>query len=185
MKLKSVSLILEWALSKLATELFLAPATGGNVAKLFVKEGEEVKQQQLLLEVWNDNLKAKLTLHKAQIKANKATASQVCELAAGAKREARRLVRLKKTDHIISEEQVDKATTSAQAQKYSCQAAHTSTEVEQANLLLTKVAIEQTQVRAPFDGTVAEINAELGEMSHPHLPAYLPCLPLIYWTLVV
>lgn len=36
---------------KACRRAYLAPSTGGNVAKLFVKEGEKVKRQQLLLEV--------------------------------------------------------------------------------------------------------------------------------------
>ncbi|TXL21419.1 efflux transporter periplasmic adaptor subunit, partial [Methylococcaceae bacterium HT5] len=57
---------------KACRRAYLAPAIGGNVARLFVKEGELVKKKQLLLQVWNDDLMAQLNLHKAQIKANKA-----------------------------------------------------------------------------------------------------------------
>ncbi|NOR68734.1 MAG: efflux RND transporter periplasmic adaptor subunit [Methylomarinum sp.] len=163
---------------KACRRAYLAPATGGNVAKLFVKEGERVKQQQLLLEVWNDDLKAQLILQKAQIKANHATAKQVCELAAGAERDAQRLIRLKKIGHIISEELVDRATTSARAQWYSCQASRAAIEVVQANLAVVEQAIERTLVRAPFDGTVAEINVELGEYVTPSPPG-IPTLPSI------
>ncbi|MCK5188448.1 MAG: biotin/lipoyl-binding protein, partial [Methylococcales bacterium] len=100
---------------KACRRAYLAPATGGNVAKLFVKEGEKVKKKQLLLEVWNEDLKAQLKLYKAQIKTNKATASQLCELASGAERDANRLKRLKHEDHIVSDEQVDRAVTAAKA----------------------------------------------------------------------
>lgn len=163
---------------KACRRAYLAPATGGNVVNLFVKEGDKVKQQQLLLEVWNDDLKAQLILQNAQIKANKATARQVCELAAGADRDAQRLIRLKKIDHIISEEQVDRATTNAKAQWHSCRASRAAIEVVQANSDVIKQAIERTLVRAPFDGTVAEINAELGEYVTPSPPG-IPTLPPI------
>ncbi len=163
---------------KACRRAYLAPSTGGNVAKLFVKEGETVKQQQLLLEVWNDDLKAQLKLRHAQIKANKATARQVCELAAGAERDAQRLKRLRKIDYIVSEEQVDRATTRAKAQWAACQASRIAIEIAQANLGIAKQAIERTLVRAPFDGTVAEINAELGEYITPSPPG-IPTLPSI------
>ncbi len=163
---------------KACRRAYLAPSTGGNVAQLFVKEGEKVKQQQLLMEVWNDDLKAQLKLHQAQIKANKSTSKQVCELAAGAKREAQRLNRIKKTSHIISVEQLDKAITSAKAQKSSCLAAKAAIEVTLANLEMVNEAIERTLVRAPFDGTIAEINAELGEYVTPSPPG-IPTLPPI------
>ncbi len=163
---------------KACRRAYLAPSTGGNVAKLFVKEGEKVKQQQLLLEVWNGDLKAQLQLQQAQIKVNKATARQVCEEAAGAKRESNRLIKLKKVDHIISEDQVDKADTSAKALSSACLASHAAIEVAQANLAVVEQAIERTWVRAPFDGTVAEINAELGEYVTPSPPG-IPTLPPI------
>ncbi len=163
---------------KACRRAYLAPSTGGNVAKLFVKEGEKVKQQQLLLEVWNGDLKAQLQLQQAQIKVNKATARQVCEEAAGAKREAKRLIKLEKVDHIISEDQVDKASTTAKALSSACLASHATIEVAQANFSVVEQAIERTLVRAPFDGTVAEINAELGEYVTPSPPG-IPTLPPI------
>ncbi len=163
---------------KACRRAYLAPSTGGHVAKLYVKEGEKVKLEQLLLEVWNDDLKAQLKLIQAQIKVNKATAKQVCELASGAGRDAQRLKRLQKTNHIISVEQVDQATTNAKAKRFSCEASQASVEVAEANLELVKAAIERTLVRAPFDGTVAEINAELGEYVTPSPPGIQTLPPI-------
>ncbi len=163
---------------KACRRAYLAPSTGGNVAKLFVKEGDKVKQQQVLLEVWNGDLKAQLRLQQAQIKVNQANAKQVCELAAGAKRDAKRIERLKKVDHIISDEQVDQSTTQAKAQASACLAARAEIEVSKANLAIVEQSIERTIVRAPFDGTIAEINAELGEYVTPSPPG-IPTLPPI------
>jgi len=117
-------------------------------------------------------------LQQAQIKVNKAKAKQVCELTAGAKREARRLLRLKKVDHIISEDQVDKASTNAKAQSSACLASRAAIEVAQAYLAVVEQAVERTLVRAPFDGTVAEINAELGEFVTPSPPGILTLPPI-------
>jgi len=36
----------------------LAPAAGGQIVKLWVKEGERVQQGQVLLELWNTDLSA-------------------------------------------------------------------------------------------------------------------------------
>jgi HlyD family secretion protein len=157
---------------------YLAPATGGQVAVLHVKEGDIVKQNQLLMEVWNKDLKAQVNLQDAQIKANRATAEQVCQLGAGAKREADRLLRLQKFDHIVSEEQVDIKATGARAQQASCNAALEAIAVSQANRDAVQAAVERTLVIAPFDGTVAEINAELGEFITPSPPG-IPTLPAI------
>lgn len=163
---------------KACRRAYLAPAIGGNVARLFVKEGDEVKRDQALLQVWNDDLKAQLSLYQAQIKVDKATAKQACEVAAGSERDSQRLVRLKKYDRIISEEELDRATTKARAARARCLATQAAIEVAQANLAMVNAAIERTLVRAPFDGTVAEINAELGEYVTPSPPG-IPTLPPI------
>jgi HlyD family secretion protein len=163
---------------KACRRAYLAPATGGQVAELHVTEGDRVKQNQLLMEVWNKDLKAQVKLQEAQIRANRASAEQTCQLGAGAKREADRLLRLQKFDHIVSEEQVDIKATGARAQKASCTAALEAIAVSQANRDAAQAAVERTLVIAPFDGTVAEINAELGEFITPS-PTGIPTLPAI------
>ncbi len=163
---------------KACRRAYLAPATGGQVAVLHVKEGDSVKQNQLLLEVWNKDLKAQVKLQEAQIRANRATAEQTCQLGAGAEREADRLARLQKIDHIVSEEQVDIKVTGARAKRASCNAALEAIAVSQANRDAVQAAVERTLVIAPFDGTVAEINAELGEFITPSPPG-IPTLPAI------
>ena len=157
---------------------YLAPATGGQVAGLYVKEGDKVKQGQVLLEVWNKDLKAQVELQKAEIKAKQASADQVCQLAAGAEREAQRLSRLQRHNQYVSEDQVDKAVTDAGAQRAFCQASREAIQVSEANLAFAQAEVERTLVKAPFDGTVAEINAELGEFVTPSPPG-IPTLPAI------
>ncbi len=157
---------------------YLAPATGGQVAALHVREGDQVKGKQLLMEVWNDDLTAQFELQQAQIKAKQATAKQVCLLAAGARREAVRLAKLQKFNQIISEERVDQAITEADAQQAFCKSANLAVEVTRAQLKMSRAMIERTLVQAPFDGVVAEINAELGEFVTPSPPG-IPTLPPI------
>ncbi|MGR8980843.1 MAG: efflux RND transporter periplasmic adaptor subunit [Gammaproteobacteria bacterium] len=163
---------------KACRRAYLAPATGGQVAELHIKEGDRVRQHQLLMEVWNKDLKAQVELENAQIRANRASAEQACTLKGGAMREAQRITRLQKYNQIVSEEQVDSKVTSAKAQQASCTAAREAVTVSQANLEAIQAAVEKTLVYAPFDGTVAEINAELGEYVTPSPPG-IPTLPAI------
>jgi HlyD family secretion protein len=157
---------------------YLAPATGGQVAHLHVSEGDSVKQNQVLLEVWNKDLKAQVNLQEAQIKSNQASAEQACQLAGGAEREASRLARLQKGNHIVSEEQVDIKETEARAKRAACHATIEAVAVTRANRDVVQAAVERTLVIAPFDGTVAEINAEVGEFVTPSPPG-IPTLPPI------
>ena len=166
---------------KACRRAYLAPATGGQVAEMHVKEGDVVKQNQLLMEVWNKDLKAQVTLQDAQIRANRAAAEQACQLGAGAEREAERALRLQKFNHIISEEQVDIKATGARAKRASCNAALEAIAVSQANRDAVQAAVERTLILAPFDGTVAEINTELGEFITPSPPGIPLCRPSICW----
>src|SRR5689334_4223315 len=56
----------------------LAPPTGGKIERLPVKKGDRVKQGQLLLELWNDDFKAQLTLVERDAIAAQARAQQAC-----------------------------------------------------------------------------------------------------------
>lgn len=121
---------------------YLAPATGGQVAALHVAEGDDVKRNQLLHEIWNDDLKAQVELQSAQIKVNRANAEQICELAAGAGREADRLVKLQRSQQFVSVDMVDKTVTQAMAQQANCRSARINVEDGIANL---NVAADQNR----------------------------------------
>ncbi|WP_306305949.1 efflux RND transporter periplasmic adaptor subunit [Methylomonas koyamae] len=163
---------------KACRRAYLAPATGGQVAALHVKEGDKVGQGQVLLEVWNQDLKAQVALQKAQIQTSRASAEQTCQLAGGAEREAARMSKLQQRNNVVSEEQVDKSLTGGKSQRAACRAALRTIGVAEAQLAVAEAAVQRTLVRAPFDGTVAEVNAELGEFVTPSPPG-IPTLPPI------
>jgi HlyD family secretion protein len=163
---------------KACRRAYLAPATGGQVAKLHVKEGDLVNQGQILLEVWNDDLKQQVSLRQAEISANRAIAEQTCQLGANAQRDASRIGRLYKDKHFVSEQMLDEKVSSAKSQQSGCKAAKDKIIVSERSLDAAKAAVERTLLNAPFDGTVAEINAELGEYVTPSPPG-IPTLPAI------
>lgn len=163
---------------KACRRAYLAPATGGQVAKLHAKEGDQVNQGQLLLEVWNKDLQDQVNLHRAQRKASQANAEQVCQLSENAWREAQRLQRLFKGRHFVSEQMLDDKLSAAKSQRAACLSARENTTVSERGLEAALAAVERTLVFAPFDGTVAEINAELGEYITPSPPG-IPTLPAI------
>ncbi len=144
----------------------LSPSLGGQIANLPVKEGEAVKQGQLLFEIWNDDLKAQLQLAQAQLSANQALQQQSCIQADLAEREADRLTTLK-TRGLASDEQTEKAVGQAQSARASCQATKANVKTAQAQILVAEAALQRSQLRAPFDGTIAEVNGELGEYVTP------------------
>ena len=163
---------------KACRRAYLAPATGGQVAKLHVREGDQVRLGQLLLEVWNDDLREQVNLKQAEISANQSNAEQACQLGANAQRDAQRFGKLYKEKHFVSEEMLDEKVSSAKSLQAACKAAKEKIVVSERSLTAAKKAVERTLVYAPFDGTVAEINAELGEYVTPSPPG-IPTLPAI------
>jgi HlyD family secretion protein len=155
----------------------LAPAIGGQIARLFVKKGDHVASGQLLLSLWNDDLEAQQQLAQQENIAARASADQVCLLADNAQREAKRLEELRKNGQ-VSEQQADTARAQAEAQQAGCRAARTNIDVSAARVALAGAAVERTLLRAPFSGVVGEINGELGEFVTPS-PIGVATLPAV------
>lgn len=155
----------------------LAPAIGGQIARLFVKKGDHVTTGQLLLSLWNDDLDAQLQLAQQETTTARANAEQACLLAEDAEHEAKRLEQLRKNKQ-VSEQQADTALTQAQAHRASCQAARANIEVSTARVAVARATVERTRLRAPFAGVVGEINGELSEFVTPS-PTGVATLPAI------
>ena len=155
----------------------LSPGTGGQISLLTVEEGDSVKKGQLLLELWNNDLKAEAILAESQIKAAKAKASAVLLQAEIARREADRMQKLIH-DNAISDQDADKAATEAKVRQASYDAAVTEVQASQSRLGVIKAQLERTRLIAPFDGIVAKINGELNEYVTPSPPG-IPTPPPI------
>lgn len=155
----------------------LAPATGGQVAGLPVREGDRVRAGDVLMTIWNEDLEANVQLAGSEVSAAAARVREACLNAEVAEREAKRLQRLSEDD-LVAEEQVDRATTRAMASGAACEAARAAVEVARARVTAARAAVDRTVLRAPFDGVVAEVNAELGEYVTPSPPG-IPTLPAV------
>lgn len=155
----------------------VAPAIGGEVARLPVMEGDSIESGDVLLELWNEDIKAKLKLAQAEKVAADARIREACTLAAGAQRDVNRLRRLSK-DKLVSDDEVDKAQTDYEAKNAACIGARAQSRVKDAQIAVTQSALDHTIIKAPFSGTIAEVNAELGEYVTPSPPG-IPTLPAL------
>ena len=144
----------------------LSPSIGGQIAKLPIREGDIVKAGQLLLELWNEDLVAQVTLAESEAESAKARAKAACLTAEVAQREADRLLALQKTG-AASEEKVDKAVTEAKALSADCDAAKALALMSKAGVGVARANLARTRLIAPFEGVVAEINGELNEYVTP------------------
>ena len=130
----------------------MSPAMGGQIATLAVEEGDMVEKDQILLELWNKET-------KARVKAAERSSDQTCIISAKAQRDADRTNELF-SKGLASEEAKEAAVTNAESGLAACNAAKAQVEV-------TKASLERTQLIAPFGGIVAEIEGELGEYVTP------------------
>ncbi len=155
----------------------IAPATGGTIAGLYVADGDEVKEGQLLLELWNADHKAQVLLAERDETASRAMSRQACVTADVSKRAADRLVQLQ-ASKVASQDQVERAVGEADSSAAACDASRTAVQVKEAAVQLARAALERTRLHAPFDGVIAEINGELGEFVTPS-PVGIATLPTV------
>lgn len=144
----------------------LAPPSGGQIARLPVKKGDHVRQGQVLLELWNDDVRARLALAEREAVAARARADEACVVAQVARREAERANAVLERG-LVSFEAVDKARGDADSREAACRAATQNIEVARARVSEARATLERLLLRAPFDGIVAEINGEVGEFVTP------------------
>jgi HlyD family secretion protein len=144
----------------------LAPATGGPISALNVKEGDRVRKGQVLIELWNADSRAQFDVASRDASAAEARAEEACTSARIARRDADRYQRMRE-QKLVAEDAAERAVGQAEAQEAGCRAAQANIKVAAARVATARATLERSLVRAPFDGTVAEINGELGEFVTP------------------
>lgn len=155
----------------------LAPPLGGQIAELRVKKGDAVKKGDVLLQLWNEDLRAQLALQKRDQVAAGARSREACVTADVAAADARRATRLRE-QKLVSEEQAERSVGESEAKAAACVAAKESARVSQARVDVAQANLDRTILRAPFDGVIAEINGELGEFVTPS-PVGIPTPPTV------
>jgi HlyD family secretion protein len=155
----------------------LAPPLGGQIASLPVKKGDAVRKGQVLLELWNEDLRAQLALQERDQVAAQARTRESCITADVAARDARRAGQMR-AQKLISEEQAERTAGDADAKAAGCAAARENARVSQARVQVARANLDRTMLRAPFDGVIAEINGEVGEFVTPS-PVGIPTPPTV------
>ena len=147
------------------------------IVSLPVVEGDSVEQGDLLLELWNDDIRAEFRLAQRDATAADSRAMEACVTADFARREADRLMTLVE-EGLASEDDTDRAVGIAESSAAACQAVRDSARVAAARIEVTQAALERTRLIAPFAGTIGEINGELGEFVTPS-PVGIPTPPTV------
>lgn len=158
----------------------MSPSLGGQISKLPFAEGETAKQNDILLELWNADLKADIEQAKKNVISSQDSADAQCFQADIAKRTTERLLKLKRVKAIPVQD-YDKAKAESDALKATCAAAKSSVDVAKVAVIAAQARLQRTILHAPFSGVVAKINGELNEYVTPSPPGILtpPVIDLI------
>jgi len=158
----------------------LSTIAGGRIEVLAVREGDKVKKGQLLMQLWNADMKAEQAYAQAQLETARKRVVEACTTADKARRDAERQRDLF-NQKFISESAYDNARLEADARGAACTTAKTDVAQAQARVDVTRVVQGRMVLVAPFDGTVAKIVGEVGEYSTPSPPgvATPPAIDLI------
>ena len=155
----------------------LAPPAGGQIAHLLVKKGQRVKANQILLELWNQDLEAQERLAREQFATAQTQEQQACVQADLAEKEAERARQLKESG-FISAEGLDQKVSAAKVNRAGCEVARSQIEQSRSRIAVARAALDRMILRAPFGGIVADISGELGEYATPSPPG-IPTPPAI------
>lgn len=155
----------------------MSPPAGGQIAHLLVKKGERVKADQVLLELWNDDLEAQARLAEQQLSTASLRVDEVCTLADQSSKQAVRARQLRERG-FISPEGLERAEADAKAKQASCTATRGEIGQARSRIAVAQAGLRRMVLRAPFDGIVADISGELGEYATPSPPG-IPTLPAI------
>lgn len=155
----------------------LAPISGGKIAKIWVKEGDHVQKDQVLLELWNQDLQAQRELAQRQLTMAQERRRETCILADNARRESVRTQQLV-IQGFVSSQRADDVNANARSRQASCEAAISDIKRAEAQIRVSQAGIDRTVITAPFSGVIGKITGELGEFTTPSPPG-IPTPPTI------
>ena len=155
----------------------LAPVAGGQIVKLWVKEGDRVKAGQPLLELWSRDLAAQRELATRQLATSEERRREACIMADNARRDADRTQQLA-TRGFVSPQRTEDTRAEARARQANCDALAADVKRAQAQIRVTLAGLERTTLTAPFAGIVARVTGEVGEVTTPSPPG-IPTPPAV------
>jgi RND family efflux transporter MFP subunit len=135
----------------------ITPDSGGKIARIYVEEGDYVREGQLLAELDTQALSLQLKQAEAAVAVADANYND-------AKKNKERMDRLAK-ENAVSDQQYEKvmlALEAAQAQLAQARAA----------LNLVRHSLNVSSMKAPFKGVVASKNAEVGDVINPMMGSF-------------
>jgi RND family efflux transporter MFP subunit len=140
----------------------------GRLAYLGVTEGSYVQRGQVIARLENADYEAQVAQAEANLMSNRARLMEAEADHEQLEREARRLRDIRaRNPQLISQQEVDAGETRAATAAARARSAAAQVAAAQAALRFARVSLENTEIRAPFTGTVLRKEAEVGEVVAP------------------
>ena len=141
----------------------LSSKSMGRLIYLGVEEGDKVKSGDLIGRIESSDVEAILTQANASLEVTNANLSQAEAEAEESKNNFNRSKKLFE-ENLLSQAEFDAAIGRNKRAIANVISAKASIAAAKANVKFASVAVENTYIRAPFDGTVLSKNADVGEV---------------------
>jgi RND family efflux transporter MFP subunit len=138
----------------------------GKVMEVLVEEGMEVKEGQILARLDSSNVDVNLRLGEAQLEAARSALHETQANLELAERELKRAQELA-AEEIASQSDLERAETQVKALRSRLERQEAEVAVADRQVMVMRQQLEDTIIRAPFDGVVISKNAQPGEMISP------------------
>lgn len=143
-------------------EVIIRPDVSGEIVALPVKEGDYVKEGDLLLRIRPDLFQANIDNLTASLLSQKANKEQTAANVKQAELDYEQKKSLFEKG-LIAELEFSASQTNLEAQKANLRSAEFRIQSAEAQLRRAEEELRQTVIRAPMDGTISKMNVELGE----------------------
>lgn len=147
----------------------LSAEVGGRVVATLKRTGEWVKRDEVIVRLNDATPRAQLMLAQESLRVADAARREACIARDRALRELNRKRNLAK-GKIISEDLLDALESAHEAADAACIAVTAERDKAKAAILAAEADLDKFAIRAPFDGVIAEMTAEVGEWITPSPP---------------
>jgi len=150
-------------------ELEVASEIGGVLAAVCAEEGEDVREGQVLVQLKDEVLQAKLAVSKARVEAAKADIAGQQASFDILNTEYERAKSLKEKG-VMTDKDYNKAMLDMEVAQHRLESANADLRVNELTTAFDQAALNQTIVRAPIQGQVFRVLKRAGEAVEPQNP---------------
>jgi len=144
------------------TEVIIRPDVSGEIIELNVREGDFIREGDLLLRIKPDIYQARIDELSATLLSQQSRMEEARSNMLQARSEFQKSKQLYE-QNLVSETEYNQAKTTYEARQSNLKAAEYQIQSAQAQLRRAEEELQQTVIRAPRDGTISRLSVEEGE----------------------